>query len=130
MGTTLQLYAKLCAIINGSLQEEMADITIQDGVNKPARVTLSSCMPESGAEFDARKRMGEHVEVAVIILNYGRAPSDAILAMHGKVVESRITQRDDETVRYTFTIEHCEPEPEVSVEPVRTLRKGYAGDIG
>lgn len=125
--TVLQLYANLVAKVDDALLLEQTGIAIRDAVGEPCRITIDTVMPEHGLEFDGRKRLGDVVRVSVHVMRRGdlRNISDAIVEMAGKVVEASTTQRPQGTVCHTFTVQHCEPEPDPG--PVQTVAKGFAG---
>ena len=117
----LALYAKLVAFVDGATLLEQTGIAIHDAVNKPCRVTIDMAMPESGPEFDGRKRLGDVVRVSVHIMRHHmREVSDPIVEMTGKVVEAKTVQRPEGMVCHTITVEHCEPAPLVDTADVHS----------
>jgi hypothetical protein len=123
----LQLYANLVAKVDDALLLEQTGIAIRDAVGEPCRITIDTVMPESGLEFDGRKRLGDVVRVSVHVMRRGDARdiSEALVEVTGKVVDASTTQRPQGTVCHTFTVQHGESDP--GPRHVMTIAKGLAG---
>lgn len=75
----LQTYAKLVAKVDGVLLMEQQGITVVEHVNAPRRITVVSALPSEGAEFDARKRLGEVIRISVHLMKYHRVETSEVL---------------------------------------------------
>ncbi len=107
MATTLM--GTLAACLDGNLLDMQCGVTITDGVNQKARVSITSLVSVEGPEVLAGSSIGKRVEVAVLLLSgHGGKPCpEPLLVMTGKIVDCTYTkaQGKDDLARQTFTVE-------------------------
>ena len=110
----LQVYAKLIVKVDGALLQEQQGVTIEDHVNRPCRMTIASAVPEAGAEFDARKRIGETIRVSVHMLkrSYPTEAGDALLDIDARIVSVELSDSTAGECCLSFTCEHVEAKSE------------------
>jgi hypothetical protein len=109
---TLQLYANLVVVVNGTLLLEQAGVVIDDHVGRRCRVTVESALPEAGHELDGRALLGGRVKLAVHILRSALRRDDLgppLLEIEGPVVAARTEQPPGEIARTYFTVEDQPP---------------------
>ncbi len=105
---TLQLYANLGVVVNGTLLLEQAGVVIDDHVGRRCRITVESALPENGPELDGRSLLGERVKLAIPILRLPMRRDDLgppLLEIEGPVVAARTEQPPGESSRTFFTVE-------------------------
>ena len=103
----LQMYAKLGVVLNGQWLLEQCGVAIHDHVNRPCRIAIESVLPASGLEVNARRRLGEIVNVAVHLVSVPGKLGLEVLAMRGEIIACSIRQpTETATAVEEFVIEH------------------------
>lgn len=112
----IEIYANLGVKLNGDLLTQQCGVQITDHVNKRCRVRVDMVLPSSGPEIDARKRLGEIVDLSVHIVKWGagRDIGPVLVELRGPIVESFVCQEaaDAQTVTWAFVVEQGRLAPE------------------
>ena len=113
----LQLYAKLGVVLDGRWLLEQCGVVISDHVNRPCRIAIESVLPESGLEVNARRRLGDIVNVAVHLVSQPGKLGLEVLAMRGAIIACTIRQPTETAMAVEeFVIEHRPEEPAAPTE--------------
>lgn len=103
----VQRYASLGVKVNDRLLLEQCGVVIDDHVNRPCRVTVTSAVPESGLEFDGRLCLGERVRISVHLVARPKTVGPAIVEVYGPIVAAQMTQGPSgKEACASFTVEH------------------------
>lgn len=105
----LQLYARLVPSIDGKILGHESAVTIEDKVNEPCRVIVTSAIPSQGFEFDAHKAIGQFVKVGIHAYVSGRLDAAALLCEFDGRVVSAVTEKPcdchQRAAKTTFVVE-------------------------
>ena len=103
----LQLYAKLGVVLDGRWLLEQCGVAIHDHVNRPCRIVIESVLPESGLEVNARRKLGDIVNVAVHLVSRPGQLGLEVLSMRGAIIACTIRQPTETAMAVEeFVIEH------------------------
>lgn len=115
----LKLYANLGVKLNGDLLLQQCGVQITDHVNKRCRVRVDMVLPADGPEVDARKRLGEVVDLSVHMVTLtgiaGRLDAGpALVELRGPIVESFVATDPKGFVTWAFVVEQERLAPEAA----------------